>query len=386
MRKFSVMSVLLIFCCCQALSFGASWTPQYSAPITLVSGTGNAYSLASGDLDRDGDMDFALAIWDQGLCSWFESNGAASPQYTRHDLVSATSPHEIKIADINGDGWLDIVAICSSKIYWFRNLKTTPATFEMNTLESATSGGWALDIVDLDGDGDQDIVAATYGTNRVTWYRNNGDGPQTTFAKVTISTHPVPVYVRGVDLDRDGFKDVIVSFSSDKRLSWFKNNNNASFTEHIISTEGWSIEIGDLDSDGWTDFVAIGGGTNTVSWYRNLGSQGTVAFAAHSLTNIAGPQSILVCDYNYDQRPDILFAAQTTHSVIWYENANGLGSFSPRTLAFSPKYTWNAYYFDYDNDGDLDIVCLTSGSVFTLKNLSGLPVVVNAVRDWATYE
>jgi hypothetical protein len=86
----------------------------------------DAFEAIAGDLDGDGDLDVAATSWrTPGRVAWFENNGDASGKWTQHILKENwRSANQIIIADLNGDGKLDIAACAEHGSYefrWWRN-------------------------------------------------------------------------------------------------------------------------------------------------------------------------------------------------------------------------------------------------------------------------
>ena len=86
----------------------------------------DAFEAIAGDLDGDGDMDIAATSWrNPGRVAWFENHGNPKGKWTRHLLKNNwRSANQVIIADLNGDGRLDIAACAEHGSYefrWWRN-------------------------------------------------------------------------------------------------------------------------------------------------------------------------------------------------------------------------------------------------------------------------
>ena len=88
--------------------------------------------------------------------------------------------------------------------------------------------------IDLDDDGDIDVIVASNRDDTVAWYENNGSE---SFTEHVITTNADAArVVIAIDLDGDGDIDVIVGSTRDDTVAWYENNGSESFTEHIITT------------------------------------------------------------------------------------------------------------------------------------------------------
>lgn len=86
----------------------------------------DAFEAIAGDLDGDGDLDVAATSWrNPGRVAWFENHGDARGKWTQHLLKDNwRSANQVIIADLNGDGRLDIAACAehgSYELRWWRN-------------------------------------------------------------------------------------------------------------------------------------------------------------------------------------------------------------------------------------------------------------------------
>ena len=92
----------------------------------------DAFEAVAGDLDRDGDIDVVATSWrNPGRISWFENHGDPRESWTEHLLkTNWRSANQVLLADLNGDGWLDVVAGAehgSNEVRWWRNAGLPPA-------------------------------------------------------------------------------------------------------------------------------------------------------------------------------------------------------------------------------------------------------------------
>ncbi|CAB9528516.1 fg-gap repeat protein [Seminavis robusta] len=160
----------------------------------------------------------------------------------------------------------------------------TPNPFDLETLDrivvtDQAMGARCAVAADFDGDGRQDLVSASSNDNAVSWYRNEGpneDGSGVRFSikrKITWSSLGSRI-VTVADIDGDGDIDVVGASYYDSSLRWFENDGTGTFTEHLISTgvnEGQGVAVADVDNDGDPDIICASSGDNTIAVFKNLG-------------------------------------------------------------------------------------------------------------------
>ena len=93
------------------------------------------------------------------------------------------------------------------------------------------------DYIDIDGDGDMDVLSANYNGNDVSWYRNN-NGTGLTWSRVIINNQvPGARNVRTADVDDDAVLDIITTSVLDRTIAWQAGLGNGAFgPRQVIST------------------------------------------------------------------------------------------------------------------------------------------------------
>jgi hypothetical protein len=263
------------------------------------------------------------------------------------------------VGDLNGDGHLDFVSSGSEFIGWRTN--DGQGNFGDNHLVTTELDRTDQIVVgDLDGDGDNDVVAVSDSTDdELIWFENRDGqgtfGPKQTIAEVSDRTWALT----SGDLDGDADLDLVRSgFQADsvQYVEWFENvDASGRFERRRISDKAvFSIVIVDLDQDGDPDIVTENG------WLENVGGQDGFIERA-PLIELDEPDALLgliVDDVDHDGRLD-LFATLAPSSALCYEATDDPTAFELRGNIQSDRFygdraTW--YPGDVDGDGDTDFV------------------------------
>ena len=336
---------------------GGTWN---RADIASVDGP---QALAALDFDRDGDLDLVGSALDDDTVFWLEHPGADSWTDTwtfRAVQGMAGGPQQIALGDLDLDGDLDLGAalVVDGALNWYENRSLHRSAYFPSGIqvEHNFSAATYIQVVDMDQDGDLDLISASPNADRVRWWSNPGDEsedwPQTNIGSLN---RAYSIVVE--DMDGDGDPDA-VSASLDGVLRWWENTGGgSSFTQREIATGLGSLRVhdGDLDGDSDLDLIVLDSTADTVSWWRNDDGIGQSWTSIEMATGIDGLFAEAV-DLDQDGDQDVVVADRAGGLVRWLENTSGDGSaFTNHTLGTITEPFW-VETGDLDGDGSLDVV------------------------------
>jgi uncharacterized repeat protein (TIGR01451 family) len=390
----------------QILLYANDGAGGFNAPQIISSAMAGAYCVAAGDLDGDGDNDVVAGASFDDKVSWFVNNGDGTYGTEQVLTTQADDVRSVTISDIDGDGNKDIISasLGDSRIRFFFNsgggvigtailypnflygitklvmtdinMDNAPdivasyylrggylnnngdGTFGTNMvicpLENTAEDARSVCTADVDNDGDNDVISASY--SKVAWYENLGNGH---FAPQQIVSDQIslPLWVYTADLDQDGTPEVYAA--SVNAITCFERQTDGSWTTQLVISQGASYFTGaDMDGDADTDFVSISWDGTGIFYYENTGS-GTF-----------GPQQVLgqqatvyardLCLTDIDNDGDNELVAAHNHTIFYMENQGGAFG-APVTITERPpnSYVIHVAAKDIDHNGLTDIVWLS---------------------------
>jgi uncharacterized repeat protein (TIGR01451 family) len=326
---------------------------------TNVSGANSIFAI---DIDNDGDSDIVSSAINDNKISLHENLGGGSFAPDQIISVDVDQPTNVFCSDIDGDGLIDILSSSTSKTAWYKNLGN--GNFGGQILISSILGPHCIFAVDLDNDGDDDVInSVAYLTNKIFWHENLGGG---NFSAEKIISNLVngPNSVYSTDLDNDGFMDVLSTSLYDDKVAWYKNLGNGSFgTQQIIFSLGGdpvSIFTTDINNDGREDVFVASQSDDKVSWYENLGN-GNFGGQQVITSNAKSVRSVTGADLDSDGDIDILSVSHLDHKLAWYENLGG-GVFNNQVVIVDvTSRPLSVSGADIDNDGNIDVLSASNG-------------------------
>ena len=323
------------------------------------------------------------------------------------------------VADFDGDGFQDIYFVSGRDLYK-RGISTRNALYRNNgdgtftdvTTKAGVPGtGYGLGCVwgDYDNDGFPDLYVTQYGSNIL--YHNNGNG---TFTDVTEKAHVAgtefgTVFHTGAtffDYDRDGRLDLYVGgyvnfgpgsqrhcligtgvYTSCRPSAYegtpavlYHNNGDGTFSNvtkaaKIYQPNGRNLSVGaaDYDNDGWPDLFVANDGIEAYLYHNDhngtfseMALPAGIAFTANGSTMAA--MCISLGDYDNDGNLDLYVSDfQLASDHVWHNDGKGFfDEVSDQVGVTLPTHnvlSFGGGFFDYDNDGWLDLF-IANGHVY----------------------
>ncbi len=345
-------------------------------------------SICSADLDGDGDNDILSAFGDFDNISWFE-NIAGLGCFNVQQIISTSTnnPQSVFSADLDNDGDLDVLSASHNddEVAWYENVNGLGQFGIQQVISTSGNGPCSVFGIDIDGDGDNDVLSASANDNTISWYENN-DGQGNFGQQNVINTELIGLRsVFSTDIDGDGDYDVLSASENDDKIAWYENVNGLGEfgPQNIISDNcAGAVAVFSIDLDGDNDFDVLSANTgyrwfdtSKVAWYENIDGLGNFGTEQIITTDVELASSVFSIDIDGDSDNDVLSAS--VEKIAWYENIDGLGNFGPQQIISGNEdeetAVWSIFSNDLDNDGDPDVISATYSSrmIAWYENLDG---------------
>ena len=332
---------------------------------TINTNSDGACFVFSIDIDGDGDVDSISASTNDDTIAWLENENGDGSSWTKHVISTIpNSPRSVWGGDVDGDGDVDVMSASfqDDTINWFENVNGDGSLWTRHEISTEADRAHSVVGVDVDNDGDIDAMSASYGDDTIAWFENvNGDGSMWT--RHVISDEAEGAYsVVGIDVDSDGDVDVLAALFDGDSIVWYENDNGdeSSWTSHDIATgiDGASSVFGiDFDLDGDIDAMSTSQNDNIVNWYENDNGDGS-SWTTHLIADDAiGPMSVFGIDVDNDGDIDAFSASRYTtgdYTVAWHENAGDGTYFTSHEIDDDADGARSVFGIDVDGDGDVD--------------------------------
>jgi len=239
----------------------------------------------AADFNGDGKNDLAIAAFGHHLTGQVailenRTTNASHPEFITHTIDPRTGGIHVIPVDLNHDGKMDFVTLLAQEhetVLAYINKGTGDFSFERKVIYAGPHPNWGstgIQVVDLDGDGDLDVLLTHGDTfddgivkpyHGIQWLENRGSYP---FVEHTLANMPGVHRAVAADIDGDGDLDIVAcallaagSNVDEKRLPalvWLEQTKPGTFVRHTIEMgfpRHATLDVGDIDGDGDIDIV-----------------------------------------------------------------------------------------------------------------------------------
>jgi len=350
-------------------------------PHTVTTNAISSEWLEMVDLDKDGDLDILSASTGNGGAeiAWYENRGDNNT-FTEHIVTeNANAPESIKAADMDNDGDLDILyTTYADGASLMQCINDGSEHFTCTAISNATNGLAYIETVDLDKDGKQDIITASWENNEIEWLKNSGQGNFTGAHMIDYQDTNNAISIHTSDFNKDGKVDVVAASKASNRIDWYAYDTAGAgnFEHHWVADINgvFSVNVADINNDGYDDIIGTSNSDGKVYWYKSTQSTSPTFGTALEIATLTNVYYATGVDMDNDGDIDILSASSKAGGKIaWYENIGEDSNFTEHIVASGLDNVIRVYPADIDNDGNMDVVAgYQNGNVIFYENDSTL--------------
>ena len=317
--------------------------------------------------DFDGDSDKDILVWENvqntsigGSGKLFTNDGAENFTQAGDSVLLSSNIYTPEVLSFDMDGDLDEDLLAAT--YFDFELFSNNGSGNFTTFASDIIDvfyGVDFELIDLDGDSDLDVILGGY-TPRILF--NQGDGTFTNGQEITQIVGNEYYNVEAGDFDGDSDIDIIFSDSNNEKIHLLANDGTNNFSNQNSFTPATStyvtkdIKAGDIDGDSDLDLVTTpeGVGGNRIEFWVNDGAGN---LTESSITATYGTDHIELVDIDGDTDLDII-GNGGNYGINTYIN-DGVGNFTSGSHTPVPINTISEFtVVDIDGDTDIDVIAI----------------------------
>ena len=333
------------------------------------------------DINGDGKLDLMTSLYNTDSVSVQLGNGDGTFQTaTTIHIATGFGPAEVHAVSLRGNGTMDLIVGSFNLNQIAVLLGNGSGGFGVPTFYTVGSSAntpTSLTTGHFNGaSGDLDVAVANYGDNTVSILTGNGSGTLTVGSPINVGH--APEAIRSGDFNGDGYSDLAVANFSDGTVTTLLNNQSGGFTPSTIS-------VGSGAHSGPQALAINGSGSSlklAVANYKDntisvMQSNGSGAFGTQTIVPVGkGPDDVSFADFNGDGTPDLAVSNYTDSTVDLL-----LGSTSAPYALVGPFKVGNNPYSaavgDINLDGTPDVVVSNCFSNNTGVMFDGTQIAVS---------
>jgi hypothetical protein len=301
-----------------------------------------------------------------------QGSSPSAPAFSSlNSVVVGERPVSMVVADLNGDGKLDVITANFGDFQHPGNgsisvlLGKGDGTFQpVQTLNVGLATPIALAAGDFNGDGKVDLAMANFATGDVTIFLGNGDGTFHFSNSFSVGGHALALAT--ADVNGDHKADLVVTYATGAQIqnggavAVFLGKGDGTFLPgptYAVGNEPDAITVGDFNGDGKVDFAVANGMDNTVSVMLGKGDGTFKVGSTYSVGN--APIALKAADVSGDGKVDLV-VVNATSSNVSVLLGKGDGTFQPAINYALGEDPEGLAIADVNGDGKPDLVVTTN--------------------------
>ncbi len=352
--------------------------------------------IAAIDLENDQDYDAVVCSSVDPLVYFFKYSNANGYSYSGSiDFLGADLGYmDIEVGDFDNDGFSDLL-LATRRNFLTIAYNNGNGGFDDIQLISTDAAPGLVGSNDIDGDGNLDIFS-DYG-NSLYWKRNLGNG---NFSPFQLVASPIlrGIKVSFLDFDDDDDMDIILQYSSSSFISntrfkviEYEDGNFSETDDLLLNYFIGDHVVQDVDGDGIQEVVTVNGSTSdSMVTIYDVSAIGLFTNPIRLIDTIPNSSKISAGDIDADGDVDFLLAMRKGSAsskypdIGWIENLGNSNYSEIQSISTNANITANCVLQDVNNDGDLDILGISTNNKETsfYENILGEITKVSGRIYW----
>ncbi|MEA3559402.1 MAG: VCBS repeat-containing protein, partial [Candidatus Thermoplasmatota archaeon] len=332
---------------------------------TIDSSAQRVFHVAIADIDNDNDNDIIAACYDGSRIKYYNQT---STGWTENNLATVSYPRYVRVLDFNGDGKNDTLCGGGSGVYELSLFEQGGSTssWTKTVITNEVVNPQAYSAFDMDGDDDYDfMVAGTSASQLVQIETLNASTKDFELTWIADGGIKDIRYMDYMDMDEDGDEDMVFISYDTGWLGWWENDGTpfdglGNLHKLGVLGNGIKIMLGDIDGDDDQDIAALSAG-GVVMWYENAGDPFSVWQGFLVGSGISSAKGFYLGDFTGDGQADVAVSSAPGYRggyIRLYQSPQNpkQSNWPYNYIATSISYMSNIWADDLDLDGDLDIM------------------------------
>ncbi|MGA2229987.1 MAG: FG-GAP-like repeat-containing protein [Tepidisphaeraceae bacterium] len=334
--------------------------------------------IVTADINSDGFPDLIVADESDNRVGVLYGLGNGTFT-TPFEYQAGKSPDAVAVADVNGDSHPDLIAASATKGLVNVMISNGDGTFAppVKYAVGATPDALATGVLNSSySAANVDIVSANAGSDNVSVLMGNGDGTFYSAVNYSVGSDPVAVILPILQTNSSAIDpDIVTVNQGSNTISVLLNNQNGTFksaVSYAVGNDPTSVVAADLTGDGDMDLIVTNKADNTVSV---LLGNGDGTFQPQKVYPAGkGPVAVAAADLTGSHTPALIVADQTS-GMISVLLGNGNGTFQSRVPFSVASAPVGIVAADFNLDGGIDVATLSQSGddVSVLLNTADVP-------------
>ncbi|MCK5843008.1 MAG: VCBS repeat-containing protein, partial [Candidatus Sabulitectum sp.] len=239
-------------------------------------------------------------------------------------------------------------------------------------IDAYAGAPYSVVAVNMDSDTDTDLLVTSWSDDLVAWYRNNGNGDSWTLIEITAQFDGANC-ARALDVNNDGFMDVIATAFYEDSLFWFESDSSEFlWIPHPIAEINGPGEIFPMINNGQVQILVTESETGNLYIIKAGFVPDTVYWYSFQLAgNYPGVSSVDICDVDLDGDLDIVIAESNNSRITFLECITWYTEFETHVIDSAIPHPMCIRFGNIDNDNypDIAVCSFDNSSVYWYRNL-----------------